>query len=71
MAKELYLLGFPLTYSRSPGMQQAAFSYYGLEAKYALLPTLWACQGAAAFELWTGLSAFIEFLRGSVRSVLR
>ncbi|KAF0197437.1 MAG: hypothetical protein FD169_419 [Bacillota bacterium] len=70
MAKELYLLGFPLTYSRSPGMQQAAFSYYGLEAKYALLPTPWACQGAAAFELGR-VSALIEFMRGSVRSVLR
>ena len=61
------LLGRPVSHSLSPRMQNAAFAARGLDWTYVALDVLVA-QGAASFELWTGVSAPIDVMRAAVRS---
>lgn len=46
MNRRVALLGYPVEHSLSPAMQNAAFSHYGLDWQYSLLPTPEAQFGA-------------------------
>lgn len=51
MTKSVYLLGYPLTYSWSPVMHNAAFASLNIDATYELLPTAPACLPSTINDL--------------------
>lgn len=55
MTRQLGILGYPLTHSASPVMQQAALDHHGLEMRYSAWPTESDALAAAVGRLrWDG-----------------